>query len=115
MGNLGGEVTDPVLAEPFQTEFKSFAKARVVRDKYTGRSKCFGFLSFLSADDCISALKKYNGKVIGSRPIQLSRSRCKDRSIQGTRLHGKFARGKKRKHGGTGVRRHEKSRKGPWG
>lgn len=40
-GDLGNEVTDEVLASAFR-KYKSFDKARVVRDKRTGKTKGYG-------------------------------------------------------------------------
>ena len=43
-GDLGNEVTDEVLASAFR-KYKSFDKARVVRDKRTGKKKGYGELA----------------------------------------------------------------------
>ena len=56
--------------------------AKVVRDKKTGKSKGFGFLSFGSAEDYIRAVREMNGKYIGSRPVTLSKSKWQQRSLQ---------------------------------
>lgn len=37
VGNLGKEVNDDVLSKAFQ-RYASFARARVVRDKHTGKT-----------------------------------------------------------------------------
>lgn len=44
-GDLGNEVTDEVLASAFR-KYKSFDKARVVRDKRTGKTKGYGAQGF---------------------------------------------------------------------
>jgi hypothetical protein len=44
-GDLGNEVNDDVLSKAF-SRFPSFNMARVVRDKRTGKTKGYGFVSF---------------------------------------------------------------------
>jgi RNA recognition motif-containing protein len=55
-------------------KYKSFVKARVVRDKRTHKSRGYGFVSFLDAMDALAALKEVNGRYIGNRPVRLKRS-----------------------------------------
>jgi RNA recognition motif. (a.k.a. RRM, RBD, or RNP domain) len=73
VGNLGNEVTDEMLSEPF-LHMKSFVKARVVREPKTKKSKGYGFLSFLEPGDALTVLNSYNGKYIGNRPISIKRA-----------------------------------------
>ncbi|CRK18644.1 hypothetical protein BN1723_017694, partial [Verticillium longisporum] len=68
VGNLAGEVTDESLLKAF-ARWPSVAKARVVRDKRTSKSKGFGFVAFSDADDFFQAAKEMNGKYIQSHPV----------------------------------------------
>ncbi|GJP65187.1 hypothetical protein CLOP_g22093 [Closterium sp. NIES-67] len=77
-GNLGNEVNDDVLAKAFQ-KYASFNMAKVVRDKNSGKTKGYGFVSFGEVMDCAAALKEMNGKYVGNRPIQLRKSTWKER------------------------------------
>jgi len=79
-GDLGNEVTDDLLANAFRS-FKSFQKARVVRDKRTSKTKGFGFVSFSQPEDMITALREVQGKYIGNRPVRLKKSTWKDKNI----------------------------------
>lgn len=65
VGDLGKEVTTDTLTRHFQ-QYKSFAKAKALRGK-DGKSKGYGFVSFLEPGDCIKAMKEENGKYLGSR------------------------------------------------
>lgn len=78
-GDLGNEVNDDVLSKAF-SRFPSFNMARVVRDKRTGKTKGYGFVSFSSPSDLAGALKEMNGKYVGNRPIKLRKSNWKDRT-----------------------------------
>jgi len=79
-GDLGNEVTDDLLANAFR-KYKSFQKAKIIRDKRSGRTKGFGFASFVNPEDMIAALREVNGKYVGNRPIRLKKSSWKDRNI----------------------------------
>ncbi|KAH7866983.1 hypothetical protein Vadar_027408 [Vaccinium darrowii] len=78
-GDLGNEVNDDVLSKAF-SRFPSFNMARVVRDKRTGKTKGYGFVSFASPSDLATALKEMNGKYVGNRPIKLRKSNWKERT-----------------------------------
>ncbi|CAN6279241.1 unnamed protein product, partial [Urochloa humidicola] len=77
-GDLGNEVNDDVLTKAF-SKFPSFNMARVIRDKWTGKTKGYGFVSFANASDLAAALKEMNGKYVGNRPIKLRKSTWKNR------------------------------------
>ncbi|XP_015960695.1 uncharacterized protein LOC107484659 [Arachis duranensis] len=78
-GDLGNEVNDDVLSKTF-TRFPSFNMARVVRDKRSGKTKGYGFVSFADPSDLAVALKEMNGKYVGNRPIKLCKSKWKERT-----------------------------------
>jgi RNA recognition motif-containing protein len=78
-GDLGNEVNDEVLTKAF-ARFSSFNMARVVRDKRTGKTKGYGFVSFANPSDLALALKEMNGKYVGNRPIKMRKSTWKDRT-----------------------------------
>ncbi|MCL7048808.1 hypothetical protein MKW94_030442 [Papaver nudicaule] len=78
-GDLGNEVNDEVLSKAF-TRFPTFNMARVVRDKRTGKTRGFGFVSFGNPLDLAAALKEMNGKYVGNRPIKLRKSSWKERT-----------------------------------
>ncbi|CAN1176788.1 RNA-binding protein 42 [Linum perenne] len=78
-GDLGNEVNDDVLSKAF-SRFPSFNMAKVVRDKRTGKTKGYGFVSFSNITDLAAALKEMNGKYVGNRPIKLRKSNWKERT-----------------------------------
>ncbi|XP_053958262.1 RNA-binding protein 42 [Anastrepha ludens] len=79
-GDLGNDVNDEVLTRTFN-KYPSFQRARVVRDKRTGKSKGFGFVSFREPADFIRAMKEMDGRYVGSRPIKLRKSTWRQRSL----------------------------------
>uniref|UniRef100_R7WDG4 Uncharacterized protein n=1 Tax=Aegilops tauschii TaxID=37682 RepID=R7WDG4_AEGTA len=58
-GDLGNEVNDDVLTKTF-SKYPSFNMAKVIRDKSTGKTKGYGFVSFANASDLAAALKEMN-------------------------------------------------------
>ncbi|XP_048859771.1 RNA-binding protein 42-like [Brienomyrus brachyistius] len=80
-GDLGNEVNDDILVRAF-SRYPSFLKAKVVRDKRTGKTKGYGFVSFKDPNDYVRAMREMNGKYVGSRPIKLRKSMWKDRNLE---------------------------------
>lgn len=81
VGDLGREVTDELLYSTFVENFPSTTKAKVVKDKHTGRSKGFGFVSISDESEFKMAMKSMHGKYIGSRPVKLKKSNWSDRNL----------------------------------
>lgn len=79
-GDLGNDVNDELLVRTFN-KYPSFLKAKVVRDKRTNKTKGYGFVSFKEPQDFIRAMKEFDGKYVGSRPIKLRKSTWKARGI----------------------------------
>ena len=73
VGDLGAECTDETLARAF-ARYPSFQKARVVKDRHSGKGKGFGFVSLMDGGDYARAIKEMNGKYIGNRPCKLRKS-----------------------------------------
>uniref|UniRef100_A0A6B2EI30 RNA-binding protein 42 n=1 Tax=Phlebotomus kandelakii TaxID=1109342 RepID=A0A6B2EI30_9DIPT len=80
-GDLGNDVNDELLTRTFN-KYPSFQKAKVLRDKRTGKSKGFGFISFKEPQDFIRAMKEMDGRYVGSRPIKLRKSTWKARGVE---------------------------------
>lgn len=79
VGDLGNETGDEALATAFGA-YPSLARAKVVRDKRTGKTKGYGFVSFTNAVDGARALKEMDGAYIGNRPVKLRRSTWAERT-----------------------------------
>lgn len=59
-GDLGNEVNDDILTRAF-SRYPSFLKAKVIRDKRTGKTKGYGFVSFKDPNDYVRAMREMNG------------------------------------------------------
>lgn len=81
VGDLSRQVTDVMLFQAFSSLFPSTSKARVVRDKHTGRSKGFGFVAMSDEVEFRRAMREMHGKYIGDRPVKLKKSNWRERSV----------------------------------
>ena len=63
-------MTDQVLTEAFKTHYASVTSAKVVFDRDTGRSKCFGFVRFGDTQEQKRAIVEMNGSWISTRQIR---------------------------------------------
>jgi RNA recognition motif-containing protein len=75
VGNLPHSTTDDQLSELFR-QFGAVDSAKVITDRDTGRSKGFGFVEFLNADEARAAMS-LNGKDFGGRPLTVNEARPK--------------------------------------
>ncbi|KAK9451475.1 uncharacterized protein V1518DRAFT_408659 [Limtongia smithiae] len=90
VGNLGGDISDPALLKAF-AKYPSVSKARVIKDKLSGKNKGYGFVAFKDSDDYFRAFKEMNGKYIGSHPVLLRKAQTeiKAKSVKGSKPYQK--------------------------
>ena len=74
VGNLPWSVKDVELKDMF-AKFGEISEAIVISDKYSGRSKGFGFVTFASKENADAAVTEMNGKEFEGRAIKVSEAR----------------------------------------
>jgi len=74
VGNLPYAVKDENLSEMF-AEFGEITEAKVITDKFSGRSKGFGFVTFAKDEDATKAVEAMNGKEVEGRPLTVNVAR----------------------------------------
>ena len=74
VGNLSSDVTDEAIREAFAS-FGQITSARVAKDKYTGQSRCFGFIEMGIQSQAQTAIKSLNGKELMGKEISVSEAR----------------------------------------
>lgn len=74
VGSLPFDTTEEQLQSMF-TPHGTVASAKVITDRYTGRSKGFGFVEMADETAARQAIEKMNGSQIGSRKIVVSEAR----------------------------------------
>jgi RNA recognition motif-containing protein len=73
-GNLSREVTEDELRQAFE-EFGQVEKVNIIKDKYSGESKGFGFVEMPSKEEGQSAIDNLNGKELKGRPLNVNEAR----------------------------------------
>jgi len=74
VGNLSYNTTDDSLRGAFSA-YGAVVSAKVIADKYTGRSRGFGFVEMGSDEEGRAAIEALNGKSIDGRAITVSEAR----------------------------------------
>jgi RNA recognition motif-containing protein len=76
VGNLSWNLKDQDLANLF-TPYGEVASAKIVMDKFTQRSKGFGFVEMPNDDQAQAAIAQLNGSEIDGRNLVVNESRPK--------------------------------------
>ena len=80
VGNLAYGVTDGQLEALFQ-EFGTVTSVNLIKDKYSGESKGFGFIEMERQAEAEEAIKKLNGRPLDGRNLTVNIARPRnDRS-----------------------------------
>lgn len=77
VGNLPYSSTSDQLKE-FFSQAGEVASATVITDKFSGRSKGFGFVEMADADGAKKAIAELNGQEMDGRAIRVSEARPKE-------------------------------------
>jgi len=74
VGNLDFGIDDAKLKEVF-SEFGEIEEAVVIRDKFSKRSKGFGFVTFTNDEDADKAISETNEKEVEGRKLRVNEAR----------------------------------------
>lgn len=74
VGNLDFGVDDGKLKELF-SEFGDIEEAIVLKDKFSGRSKGFGFVTFVNDEDADKAIAEMNDKEADGRKLKVNEAK----------------------------------------
>ncbi len=77
VGNLAWEVSDDDLLEAF-TAHGNVDSARVIRDRFSGRSRGFGFVEMSNSTEAEAAINELNGKDFQGRPLTVNQARPRE-------------------------------------
>lgn len=77
VGNLPYETTDDVLEVAF-TDHGEVASARVITDRYSGRSRGFGFVEMPNDTEAQAAIAAMNGKDFKGRSLTVNEARPRE-------------------------------------
>jgi RNA recognition motif-containing protein len=74
VGNLSYSVTDDDLRELF-SQHGELASAEVIKDKFSGQSKGFGFVDMPSSSEANEAIKELNETLFQGRKLTVNEAR----------------------------------------
>jgi RNA recognition motif-containing protein len=74
VGNLSYDATDETIRKAFES-FGQVTSAKVIKDKYTGQSRGFGFVEMVEQTQAQTAIKSLNGKELLGKEISVSEAR----------------------------------------
>ena len=76
VGNLLFDVSESDLREAFE-KFGEITEVRLIMDKFSGKSKGFGFVEMPSKEEAEKAIEEMNGKEFMGREITVSEAKPK--------------------------------------
>jgi RNA recognition motif-containing protein len=102
VGNLLFDVTEDELKELF-APFGQVTEVRLIMDKFSGKTKGFGFIEMPSKEEAQKAIEGLNGKDIKGRAMTVNEAKPKvDRGGRGGGRGGFGGGGRGRDRGGYG-------------
>ena len=76
VGNLNYDLSEDDLKQAFE-EFGEVTSAKIISDRYSGRSKGFGFVEMSSDDEAKAAIEALSGKELNGRTMVVNEARPK--------------------------------------
>ena len=101
VGNLAPDVSDDDLRKAFEG-FGTVATANVIKDRFTGESRGFGFVEMPSKEEATAAINGLNGTELKGRSLKVNEARPRTGPGGGG---GRPGGGRGRPGGGGGGRR----------
>lgn len=77
VGNLSYEATEEDLRQAFEG-FGTVASVNVIKDKFTGNSKGFGFVEMGSKEEGQAAIDELNGQDLKGRPLKVNEAKPRE-------------------------------------
>jgi RNA recognition motif-containing protein len=108
VGNLSRDLSETELKEAFAA-FGEVATCNIIKDKFTGESRGFGFVEMPNKDEADKAIAALNGKDMKGRNLTVNEARPRTdrpRTGGGGGGRGGFGGGRGGFGGGTGSRRY---------
>jgi RNA recognition motif-containing protein len=74
VGNLNYKVNEEDLKEIFE-EYGTVSSSKIIMDKYSGRSKGFGFVTMDDSNEANKAIEDLNGATLENRVMVVNEAR----------------------------------------
>lgn len=77
VGNISWNTTDEQLQELF-SQHGEVEEAVIIKDKFSGRSKGFGFVTFVNDEDGDKAIEALNGQDVDGRDLTVNEAKPRE-------------------------------------
>jgi RNA recognition motif-containing protein len=77
VGNLNWQTTETGLQTAFE-EYGEVSSVTIIKDRYTGQSRGFGFVEMPNDTEGQAAIAGMNGKEVDDRPLKVDQARPRD-------------------------------------
>lgn len=82
VGNLSYRTTEDSLRQAF-AQYGTVASVNIVKDKFSGESRGFGFVEMSSKEEAMAALAGLNGASVDGRNINVNEARPREEGAGG--------------------------------
>ena len=104
VGNLSRRVTQDALQQLFET-FGHVDSVEIIKDKFSGEAKGFGFVEMASKDEAQAAMTGLNGRDLDGKALTVNEARPRTSGPRGGGERRFGGGGGERRFGGGGERR----------
>jgi len=87
IGNLSRETTEGELRQAFEA-FGQVTSVNIIKDKYSGESRGFGFVEMATKSEAQAAINGVNGTTLGERTLSVNEARPRSEGGGGRRPYG---------------------------
>jgi len=101
VGNLSRDITDEDLRQAFE-EFGQVESINLIKDRFSGESRGFGFVEMPSKDEAQTAITEMNGKDLKGRVLNVNEAQPRTERRGGRGGGGRGGGGGGRRGGGGG-------------
>ena len=74
VGNLSYQTTEDDLRKAFES-YGTITSVNIIKDKYSGESRGFGFVEMASDEEAKAAMENLNGTDLGGRTLNINEAR----------------------------------------
>lgn len=82
VGNLPHSTTEQELREAFEG-FGEVSSASIISDKFTGKSRGFGFVEMPNKEEAEAAIENFDGQDFGGRPLTVNEAKPREERPRG--------------------------------
>jgi RNA recognition motif-containing protein len=87
VGNLSRETTEDELRQAFEP-FGEVTSANIIKDRYSGESRGFGFVEMTTKSEAQAAINGLNGTSLGERTLSVNEARPRSEGGGGRGSYG---------------------------